>query len=155
MRRICLLLAGVAMLVLAPAPFAQERAVNQTIQISDTRFNDCTGEPFVFEGTLRIVSRMSEDGSGGAHAGGTVTLHGQGVAASGAKYIIANATSSHGNFGVDAAGNLHFTGTFHTIRAGEDSTGDDDSTARTLLQVTQNANGEYTVSIDIATFDCT
>jgi hypothetical protein len=153
MKRVVLLLAAVAMLVLALAPVAQARAINQKIPISDTRFDECTGEPFVFEGTLHIVSRINEDSSGGAHAGGTVTSIGQGVAPSGAKYVIANATSSHGNFGVDSAGNLHFTGTYQTIRQGEDGT-EDDSRAIFRFHFTENANGELTAVIDNVTFEC-
>ena len=153
MRRVVLLLAAVAMLVLVLAPVAQARAMNQTIPISGTFFNECTGESFVFEGTLHIVGHINEDSSGGAHAGGTVTLQGQGVASSGAKYVIANGSSSHGNFGVDSAGNLHYTGTFHTIRQGEDGT-QDDSRALFMFHFTQNANGELTAVIDNATFEC-
>ena len=86
MRRISSVVVAVGMLVLtSTATLAQKGATNQTIAISDTVFNACTGESFYFEGTLHIVSRMSQDSSGGAHAGGTVTLRGEGVTASGAK----------------------------------------------------------------------
>ena len=154
MRRTSLLLAAVAMLLLALAPAAQARAISQRIPIAATLDNPCTGETFAFEGTLHIVGHINEDSSGAVHAGGTVTLHGQGVAPSGAKYVVSNGSSSHGNnFGTDSAGNLHFTGNYLLIRQGEDGT-EDDFKALFRFHITQNANGEWTAYIDSVTLEC-
>jgi hypothetical protein len=155
MRRITLLLAAVAMMVLVFAPVAQAQTFNERIPLSDT-FTSCTGEAVPVEGVLHTVGSFNEDASGGVHIQFHQDFHGQGVGeTSGAKYVVTSQGPAvlHSNFGANRA--LSFTVVSHAkvIRQGEDDT-EDDFSARTVIHFTLNADGELTAEVANIEVEC-
>jgi hypothetical protein len=155
MKRMPLLLAVVAVLVVVLAPPAQAQATSERIPISGTFPNPCTGEEFTFEGTLHLVGNDFLDSSGGAHFKGHSNLQAQGVSPSGAKYVITAVGNEELRFNIDAESAFTSTQTFpvHIIRQGEDGT-EEDYHAQFVVHFTQNANGELTADVANIEFDC-
>jgi hypothetical protein len=160
MKRILLLLAAVAMLVVALAPAAQAQAtserVNERIPISGSFPNPCTGEVFTFEGTLHLVGHTVVDSSGGVHFKGHEQINAQGVSDTGAKYVFTGVFNEEVTFDIDGESAFTATQTFpvHIIRQGEDGTEEDYHQVPFVTHLTWNANGELTAEVINIEFDC-
>jgi hypothetical protein len=120
-------------------------------------FDPCTGESVIFNGTVQVFFDVKEDANGGSHFQGHAYLHGQGVSASGAKYVLNETQNNHQNFNVfseSGAANFHITQSLRVIRVGSAGTSTDDFKTETLLQLTINANGEVTANVSQAEAEC-
>jgi hypothetical protein len=113
----------------------------------------CATEPVLIEGTSHLIVNGTQDKSCGSHAVLHSTFIGQGVGASGDRYIVQERTNAHGKSDLDSADNSTVVTYFHVVRQGETTT-EDDFTLRVTSHLTQNASGEPTAAFDNVAVDC-
>jgi hypothetical protein len=163
MKRILLLLAAVAMLVLVLAPGAQAQATNETTNetalFTATFFNPCTGEDVYFEGHIHLLFHHTVDSTGGDHGKFNANVQGEGVGlSSGDRYILTQTHNDQINNDSPLEGeqtrlNVTFVSHLHLTRQGETGT-EDDYRAHFLFLVTQNANEEITAEVVNGEIEC-
>lgn len=114
--------------------------------------NPCTGEAVAVQGELLVVTRTTEDASGGFHA--TIVLVPHGVTAvgllTGTTYTYAAAT--HSSFTSSGPPQNEVTDTFTTVVAGVDGGGN--LVIRGVFHETVAANGEITAFVDRIAATC-
>ncbi len=109
--------------------------------------NPCTGELVFLEGFGQFVSHATIDENGGHHLKMHVTLHGQGVSASGAKYVWHESFNQYLYFSPEeSADNITLAVSFRVIRQGS-ATPEDDFIGKAVVHFTRNANGEVTAEV--------
>jgi hypothetical protein len=159
MRRIVLLLAVLAALVLASGvALAQaERPFRETVPIEGVYENPCTGEGVFIEGTFKFLLRAGQDEAGGSHDFLHTSLQGEGVTDDGARVIINASGVESGNFRFadpDSADTFTSALPGSIIRQGETTTTEDDFLAHIQYKLTVDANGERTVELVRFDLEC-
>ncbi len=156
MKRILLLLAVVAMLVLVLAPAAQAQTIHGSTPVTGNVQNPCNPEEEIaVEGTLYYTVRIQEDSSGGLHVLFHNTLVAQGVSESGAKYVIQSVgpATYHVYSGDQGTVSVLTVTSVKYISQGETGT-EDDFTGRFIYLFTVNANGEVTAELQNVVNEC-
>jgi hypothetical protein len=163
MRRVvAIFVVAVPMMVLTCAPFALAQAQSftehQVFPLTFGVINPCTGEEVIFDSTLRTVLHITQNEGGGAIFVSNGTLHGQGVSSSGAKYVInqfGNVVSKTPTSDTASSPTVAFTivSNSNVIRTGEPSA-PDNFMLRQTFHLTQNANGEFTATVDKTETEC-
>jgi hypothetical protein len=103
-----------------------KQRVTITEPVSDV--NPCTGEPFVGEGTVRLVTTVVSTPDGQvSHKTDVETARFQAVGATGARYVGAFAGPFENTYVTAGNGLYELVGgaTFRVVRTGEDGTADD------------------------------
>jgi hypothetical protein len=132
---------------------AQTERSNEWVPIDGVIDNPCTGELVSYQGTVHVVSTITQDEGGNLHfQGHTNLVGGEGVGlTSGAEYVVRERSSFHSNrhdFESDQApANFTQVYTLQFTREGS-PTAEDDFLVNTFIQFTQNANGEVTAVVD-------
>jgi hypothetical protein len=105
--RVLLGLAPLSVLSLGFASLAQAQRVkvNERTRIPVAVSSRWSTEPVLIEGTSHVIVNVTQDQSGGSHAWFHSTLIGQGVGASGDRYIVQERTNAHGKSDLDSADN--------------------------------------------------
>ena len=158
MRRIALLAAAVAMLLVTLAPAAQAAAVRQVNTYSWVATSICGHEDVQIDGTTRLTTNDHVDANGGTHSSYTLVFqaaHGVGLQ-TGHKYIMNEADHIFINFRSDGSGPVQTSGTItgRFIETGAKGTYLGDTYVQVFWHATQNANGEVTVTFDRQNIVC-
>ena len=158
MKRIALLAAAVAMLLVALAPAAQAAAFHQVNTNTWVATSICGHEEVQMEVTTRLTTNDLVDANGGTHSSYTLVFqaaHGVGLQ-TGHKYIMNEADHVFINFRSDGSGPVQTSGTItgRFIETGAKGTYLGDTYAQIFWHATQNANGEVTVTFDRTNIVC-
>ena len=115
-------------------------------------FSRCTGETIIFDGTLRILTHVRTDGSGGAHSTMNSALEdANATAPSGARYKVVMLSHQNANEGIESATEQTTVDVFRVITRG----GAPNWLITAVIHVTINANGEPTATVTHVSDKCT
>ena len=150
------LAAGLLTLALLAKPTqaqAQHETFRAQMPFEMGGFNPCTGETYYLEGTVHLVTQVTQDANGNFHFTSHQVVEGQGVGASGAKYVVHDSFNTTINFTLEAAQTFTQEFIFKVIRQGSD-TPEDDYTVKYLIHFTVTANGELTSEVGRFEIEC-